>query len=293
MSDHQTGSYYVPAPSGWPILGSVSLFLMLLGAVNWLHKKAVGPYLFLVGALFLAIMMYGWFGAVIKEGRAGKLNDPKIDQSFRQGMLWFIFTEVMFFAVFFGALFYARVLSVPWLGGWGSGKMTHLLLWPDFHATWPLFRTPDPKQFQAPSAVMAAWGLPAINTAVLLASGATITAAHWAVVQENRLRMKVFQAATIILGVAFLMLQAHEYWIAYTQKGLRLTAGIYGTTFFALTGFHAAHVTVGVVMLCVIFYRMFRGDFNQKDHFGFAAVSWYWHFVDVIWLLLFVFVYWL
>jgi cytochrome c oxidase subunit 3 len=240
-------------------------------------------------------MLFGWFGTVIAETRAGLLQDPQVDRSFRWGMVWFIFSEVMFFAAFFGALFYTRVLSVPWLGGTGnhSATLTHLLIWPEFTKSWPLFQTPNPGLFQGPSEVMKAWGIPAINTAVLLTSGLTITVAHWGVLKNRRIQMILAQVVTILLGVAFLCLQAHEYIEAYSDFNLKLSSGIYGTTFFMLTGFHGLHVTIGTIMLIVILWRMLKGDFNSQEHFGFEAVSWYWHFVDVVWLGLFIFVYWL
>lgn len=293
MSSHKKGGYYLPNPSHWPIVGSIALFCFFVGLANWIHGNSIGPYLFFGGILIMLFMMFGWFGTVIREGRAGLLHDPQVDRSFRWGMLWFIFTEVMFFGAFFGALFYTRVLSVPWLGGEGSGVMTHILLWPGFHATWPLYQTPNPSLFVGPKSVMETWGIPAINTSILLTSGVTVTIAHWGIFRNRRWQMILFQFLTILLGISFLSMQAHEYIVAYTQKGLTLGSGIYGSTFFMLTGFHALHVTLGTIMLCVILYRMLRGDFNREDHFGFEAVSWYWHFVDVVWLGLFVFVYWL
>lgn len=293
MSSYEKGTYYLPAPSHWPIVGSIALFCFFFGFANWLHGYIIGPILFFTGIGILLIMLFGWFGTVIRENRAGLLRDKQVDRSFRWGMVWFIFTEVMFFSAFFGALFYARMFSVPWLGGSGTGQMTHLLLWPGFHSTWPLYKTPNPSLFQGPQSVMNTWGIPAINTALLLSSGGTITIAHWGVLKNRHWQMRLFQFFTICLGIAFLSMQAHEYLEAYTEKALKLSAGIYGTTFFMLTGFHALHVTVGTIMLCVILYRMFKRDFNSRNHFGFEAVSWYWHFVDVVWLALFVFVYWL
>lgn len=294
-TDHHSGGYYLPNPSYWPIIGSIAIFCLLVGAANWLHGNIIGPILFFAGAIVLAVMLFGWFGTVISETRAGLLQDPQVDRSFRWGMVWFIFSEVMFFGAFFGALFYTRVLSVPWLSGEGSNAaiMTHMLLWPQFTQSWPLYQTPNPALFAGPREVMSAWGIPAINTAILLTSGVTITIAHWGVLKNRRVQMIIAQLATILLGIAFLCLQAHEYWEAYSLLNLKLSAGIYGTTFFMLTGFHGLHVTIGTIMLIVILWRMLKGDFNSQEHFGFEAASWYWHFVDVIWLILFVFVYWL
>lgn len=287
------GSYYVPEPSHWPIVGSIGLFCTLVGAANWIHGKSYGPYLFLLGAFILVLTMYGWFGTVIKENQAGLYSTEQMDRSFRWGMCWFIFSEVMFFGAFFGALFYAREFSVPWLGGEGAGAMTHLLLWPNFQAAWPLFHTPNPAEFVGPKGIMETWEIPAINTLILLTSSVTITFAHWGVLKNNRSQLIIGQALTVLLGIAFLAMQAHEYGIAYTEKGLKLTSGIYGTTFYMLTGFHAMHVTIGTIMLIVILYRILRRHFTAENHFAFEAASWYWHFVDVVWLTLFIFVYWL
>ncbi len=285
--------YYLPSPSSWPLKGSIALICTLAGAANWIHEEWFGPYLFGFGFLMLIYMIYGWFGMVIRENRAGTLNNSQVDRSFRWGMCWFIFSEVMFFSAFFGALFFVRVISVPTLSGAGSHIISHILLWPSFSAGWPSHANPNPSLFVAPQSVMEAWGIPALNTFILLTSGATITLAHWAILKNHRKTMLLGQLLTILLGISFLFFQAHEYTIAYLEKGLTLGSGIYGTTFFMLTGFHGLHVTIGTIGLCVIFYRMLRHDFNSHNHFAFEAVSWYWHFVDVVWLLLFVFVYWL
>lgn len=272
-----TNRYYLPAPSWWPIVGSVALLTLASGFLLLLQNMQAGPYLMLTGALILAFMLFGWFGAVISESLADKFND-QVDVSYRWGMSWFIFSEVMFFAALFGALFYARHFAVPWLGNTP-------LLWPDYNSTWP---TAGPG-LTTPFTPMAAWGIPAINTLILLSSGATVTWAHWGLKKDNRLQLKVGLIFTILLGVTFLVLQVHEYHSA----DFSLKTGIYGATFYLLTGFHGAHVTLGAIMLSVILGRVLAGHFSEKRHFAFEAVSWYWHFVDVIWLLLFVFVYWL
>jgi len=293
MSDHIKGNYYLPGPSPWPIVASIGLFFIMFGAANWLHDVSFGPYVFGLGFAIVLFMMFGWFGIVIHENQTGLYDNPQLDRSFRWGMCWFIFSEVMFFGAFFGALYYSRDLSVAWLGGEGVGSMTHLLLWPDFVAEWPLLQNPNPAQFVGPQSVMETWELPALNTLILLTSGVTITIAHWAILKNRHVPALVGQGLTILLGVCFLVMQAHEYSIAYLEKGLTLASGIYGTTFFMLTGFHAFHVTLGTIMLIVIFFRIYKRHFNSHNHFAFEAVSWYWHFVDVVWLLLFVLVYWM
>jgi len=280
----QAGGYYLPSPSYWPVTGSVALFLMAFGGVLWMNGVGAGPYVVLAGAAILIYMMFGWFGTVIGESESGKYN-KQVDLSFRWAMSWFIFSEVMFFAAFFGALFYMRVLSVPWLSAADTGS----LLWPGFKAAWPVSGPGISEQFTP----MGAWGIPAINTAILLSSGVTITIAHWALKQNNRAWLNLFMFFTIALGITFLSLQAYEYGHAYHALNLTLATGAYGSTFYMLTGFHGFHVTVGTIMLIVIWIRCLKGHFKPEHHFGFEGVSWYWHFVDVVWLGLFVFVYWL
>ncbi len=207
-------------------------------------------------------------------------------------MCWFIFSEVCFFGAFFGALFYSRYWTVAVLGG-EIHPITHVMLWPDFKAVWPLLSNPNNQLFVGAKEAMGVWGLAAVNTALLLTSGATITWAHWALQLNHRRQLKIGLLLTIILGVLFLLCQSREYYDAYTQMNLSLDAGIYGTTFFMLTGFHGLHVTIGTIMLMVILYRVHKGHFTPERHFAFEGVAWYWHFVDVVWLFLFIFVYWL
>jgi cytochrome c oxidase subunit III len=288
--EHAQGTYYVPHGTHWPILGSIGLTLLLVGTAMYLNGNTdVAPWISVAGAAVIAFMMFGWFGTVINESLAGLYNQ-QVDRSFRQGMAWFIFSEVMFFAAFFGALFYARVLAVPWLGGEGTGLSTNMFLWPDFEASWP---TAGPKELGGPFEIMGAWGIPALNTLILLTSGVTITWAHWALKQNNRKHLILGLFATVALGLIFLGFQAYEYGHAYRDLNLTLASGIYGSTFFMLTGFHGMHVTIGAIMLIVILLRSIRGHFTPHEHFGFEAVAWYWHFVDVVWLGLFIFVYWL
>jgi cytochrome c oxidase subunit 3 len=273
----QTQRYYVPAPSWWPLVGSVALLLMAVGFVILLQKNASGSYVMIAGALILIAMLFGWFGTVIRESVGGLFND-QVDISYRWGMGWFIFSEVMFFGALFFALFYARIFSVPELGDTD-------LLWPNYEGTWPT-DGPGVKEDFAP---MPAWGIPAINTLILLTSGVTVTWAHWGLKNNNRTHLKLGLISTILLGAIFIYLQIHEY----SSATFNFSTGIYGATFYILTGFHGAHVTLGAIMLAVILGRVYAGHFTPERHFAFEAVSWYWHFVDVVWLLLFVFVYWL
>ena len=289
MSEAHAG-YYLPEPSHWPIVGSVGLFATFGGFAMLLNGSGVGSFVMGIGVSIVIFMMFGWFGAVIGESEGGIYN-RQVDVSFRWGMAWFIFTEVMFFGAFFGALFYARVYSVPWLAGEGSGFSTHELLWPKFQAAWPLLQLPDPTHFTVAKEAMAPVWIPAINTAILLSSGATVTWAHWGLKMGNRRQLITGLILTIALGFTFLGFQAHEYWHGYTAMDLKVSSGIYGTTFFMLTGFHGAHVTIGAIMLTVILIRSIKGHFTPTHHFAFEAVAWYWHFVDVVWICLFMFVY--
>jgi cytochrome c oxidase subunit 3 len=284
--------YYVPHGSPWPIYGAVSMFVLMVGAActlnAWLPAWSLLP-----GFLLLISMFVFWFGTVIGENEHGVYN-MAVDRSFRLGMMWFIMSEVMFFAAFFGALFYARELAVPWLSGHGVKVFNNILLWKDYGGSWP---TNGPATL-GPRAdgtfeTIPALGLPLLNTAILLSSSVTVTIAHHALIAGHRWRLKFFLALTFLLGFTFVYLQATEYHEAYTEFGLRLQTGIYGSTFFMLTGFHGFHVTLGAIMLTVIWVRVMKGQLTPQRHFAFEAVAWYWHFVDVVWLGLFTFVYWL
>jgi cytochrome c oxidase subunit 3 len=283
VANTQSTGYYFAPPSKWPVVGSTALLFLAVSGVLLFNGYHVGWISFAIGFLILLYMLFGWFGTVIHESEGGFFN-RQVDMSFRWAMSWFIFSEVMFFAAFFGALWYARQYSIPWLG-----DLDNKNLWPDFAAHWPTAGPYRPAEFTA----MEAWGIPAINTLLLLSSGVTVTWAHWALKKGDRRNLIFGLALTIILGLTFLMLQGFEYFHAYSELNLKLSTGVFGSTFFLLTGFHGFHVTLGVTMLTVILFRSEAGHFTPDHHFGFEAVSWYWHFVDVVWLLLFVFVYWL
>jgi cytochrome c oxidase subunit 3 len=289
MAQTQTQGYYVPHGSNWPILGAIGLFLLMFGFASALNGHGFGPVIAWTGVAVVLVMIVGWFGTVIGESES-QIYNRQVDRSFRMGMTWFIISEVMFFAGFFGALFYARQMVVPWLGGESNNFFTNLLLHPGFEATWP---TNGPGNVGGAFEAMPPLGLPAINTAILLTSGVTITIAHHALKDGKRGLLSLGLFATFALGFLFVGLQAYEYYHAYHEMNLTLGTGIYGSTFFMLTGFHGAHVTLGAIMLVVIFARSLKGHFTPTHHFGFEAVAWYWHFVDVVWLGLYIFVYWL
>jgi cytochrome c oxidase subunit III len=289
-TDHGTADkYYIPHGSPWPIFGSVALFVLMGGASLLLNDSSLGIYVFPLGLILLVTMFYLWFGTVIAESE-GRLYNAAVDRSFRMGMMWFIFSEVMFFAAFFGALFYARTYSVAWLGGDGVKLSTNLTLWKEFEAAWP---TNGPAKVGGEFETIPAFGIPFLNTMILLTSGVTVTIAHHAIKAGNRTILTTFLALTFLLGFFFVFMQANEYMEAYRELNLTLGSGIYGSTFFMLTGFHGFHVTMGAIMLSVIWFRCLKGHFTPTHHFAFEGVAWYWHFVDVVWLGLFIFVYWL
>ena len=287
MSD--SNSYYVPHETKWPFLNTVALVVLFIGLANYLNGYNSGMSIMATGLVLLLIITYGWFSDVVSESEAGTYN-AQVDFSFRWGMVWFIFSEVMFFAAFFGALYYARELSLPWLGGVGSKVSTNIVLWPQFENVWP---SNGPTNLGGDFILMKAGGIPAINTLLLLTSGLTVTWAHHGLKEQNRNKLIYGLLLTVLLGFIFVGFQAYEYMHAYSDLNLKMTSGIYGSTFYMLTGFHGFHVTLGAIMLTVIMFRCMKGHFSGDNHFGFEAVAWYWHFVDVVWLGLFVFVYWL
>ncbi len=278
--------YFVPAPSKWPAVGSIAMILTLFGAVGTINGQAHGSWTLPAGFVVLIYMFFGWFGTVIAESESGQYNS-RVDASFRWSMSWFIFSEVMFFAAFFGALFYARVISMPWLGDLDHKSF----LWPDFLAQWG--KGSGPAGLIEEYKTMGPFWIPTINTALLLTSGVTLTIAHHALRENHRGKLNFWLAATILLGFIFVGFQAYEYIHAYRDLNLKLTSGIFGSTFFMLTGFHGFHVCVGAIMLTVILARCVRGHFKPNHHFAFEAAAWYWHFVDVVWLGLYILVYWL
>jgi cytochrome c oxidase subunit 3 len=285
-----TPYYFVPAPSRHPATAALGLFFVILGAGQWVNGHTWGAYSLLAGLVIWLATLFFWFKEAIGESEGGQYSQ-RIDISFRWSMSWFIFSEVMFFAAFFGALFWARVYSVPSLG-----SLENQLLWPDFKAIWPSVAagaTASPAGTVAPFSTMGPWPIPTLNTAILLTSGATLTIAHHALIAAHRSKAVFWMWITVLLGITFLGFQAYEYIHAYHELGLKLTSGIYGSTFFMLTGFHGFHVLIGMLMLLFITLRLAKGHFTPTRHFGFEGAAWYWHFVDVVWLGLYIVVYWL
>lgn len=282
--------YYLPHSSRWSFTATLGLFGGMFGGANLLNgNDTVGLPVFAIGIALLLFSIVSWWGTVIRESESGQYHAME-DRSFRWGMVFFILSEVCFFGAFFGALFFSRVFALPWLSGATNNLFTNVLIWPGFHYSWP---SNGPGALGGTFQGMDAGGIAAVNTAMLLTSSVTVTIAHWGLKNGHRGIVKVFLALTFLLGFAFVASQAHEYIHAYQAQHMTLGSGIYGTTFFVLTGFHGTHVTIGAIALLVIWIRVMRGHFDEHHHFGFEAVAWYWHFVDVVWLGLYLFVYWL
>jgi cytochrome c oxidase subunit 3 len=271
-------------------MAAAGLFFVILGAGQWINGADWGKYSLLFGFALWAFTLQRWFRDAISESEGG-LYSPRIDVSFRWSMSWFIYSEVMFFGAFFGALYWARLHALPNLG-----SLENALLWPDFKAIWPSAAqgvTGSPAGIVEPFKTMGPWPIPTINTILLLTSGVTLTIAHHALIANHRARAIGFMWLTVVLGATFLGFQAYEYIHAYADLNLKLSSGIYGSTFFMLTGFHGFHVFVGMLMLLFITLRLMKGHFTPQHHFGFEGAAWYWHFVDVVWLGLYIVVYWL
>ena len=285
-----TPYYFVPGPSRHPVMAAIGLFFVILGAGQWVNGSGWGAYSVAFGLVWWAVVLFQWFRDAVTESNTG-LYGHKIDLSFRWSMSWFIFSEVMFFGAFFAALWWARAHALPALG-----SLENSLLWPDFKALWPSVAagaTASPAGIIEPFTTMGPFWLPTINTALLLTSGVTLTIAHHALRENNRSKTIAYMWMTVVLGLVFLFVQGYEYTHAYSDLNLKLNSGIFGSTFYLLTGFHGFHVFVGMLMLLFITIRLMKGDFTADKHFGFEGAAWYWHFVDVVWLGLYVLVYWL
>ena len=285
-----TPYYYIPSPSRHPVMAAIGLFFVILGAAQWINGASWGAYALAFGMLWWLSVLYQWFHQAVTESENG-LYGHKVDMSYRWSMSWFIFSEVMFFGAFFTALWWARSHSVPTLGG-----LENALLWPDFKAIWPTLSvgaTASPANIVEPFSTVGPFWLPTINTALLLSSGVTLTIAHHALRAGQRAKTVGFMWVTVLLGLIFLLVQGYEYSHLYNDLNMKLTSGVYGSTFYLLTGFHGLHVFIGVLMLLFVTLRLQSGHFTPERHFGFEGAAWYWHFVDVVWLGLYVLVYWL
>ncbi len=283
-------TYFVPEPSRHPVAAAFGLLLVVMGAGPWINGESWGKYVFAVGMIWFLSVLFQWFKQAIGESERGSYGG-QIDMAFRWSMGWFIFSEVMFFGAFFSALWWIRVHALPSLG-----DVENTLIWPDFKAIWPSLSHPataSPAGIVESFVAQGPFWLPTINTALLLSSGVTLTIAHHALIAGNRSKTLMFMWCTVLLGLTFLFVQGYEYHHAYEVLNLKLSSGVYGSTFFMLTGFHGFHVFIGMLMLLFVSLRLKKGHFTPERHFGFEGAAWYWHFVDVVWLGLYVTVYWL
>jgi cytochrome c oxidase subunit 3 len=243
------------------VLAALGLFFVILGAGQWVNGADWGKYSLLAGMVIWLTVLFQWFSEAVSESEGGQYG-RKIDLSFRWSMSWFIFSEVMFFGAFFTALWWARAHSVPELG-----SLDQQLLWPDFKAVWPSLAagaTASPAGIVEPFTTMTPFWLPTINTALLLSSGVTLTIAHHALVAGQRSKTILFMWMTVLLGIVFLFVQGYEYYHAYHEMNLTLASGVYGSTFFMLTGFHGFHVFIGMLMLLFITLRLQKGHFTPS-----------------------------
>jgi len=264
MAGAKNHDYHILPPDIWPIVGAFSALTMTSGMVFFMHKMPGGGTIALTGLLGVALTMFSWWGKVIKEAHEGH-HTPVVQLHQRYGMILFIASEVMFFVGWFWAFFdfslFPSKIAVDVIGG-----------------QWP------PKAIEA---VMNAFDLPLLNTLILLCSGTTLTWAHHALIHGNRADLKRGLWATVLLGLMFSSIQAYEYAHAPFAFG----KNTYGSVFYMATGFHGFHVIIGTIFLTVCLVRAYQGEFTPRQHFGFEAAAWYWHFVDVVWLFLFVAIY--
>jgi len=273
MAATKNHDYHILPPDQWPLIGAFSALALTGGGVMWMHDNPYGKFVFLLGLLGVLVTMFSWWGNVVREGKAGD-HTPVVQLHLRYGMILFIASEVMFFVAWFWAFFSAALFPPPLEVVEGAAS---LVTDGSVVAQWP------PKGIE----VLDPFGYPLLNTFILLCSGTTITWAHHALIHGDREGLKRGLWCTILLGLLFTSIQAYEYIHApFDFKG-----NIYGATFFMATGFHGAHVIIGTIFLTVCLVRAYKDDFTPKQHFGFEAAAWYWHFVDVVWLFLFVSIY--
>jgi cytochrome c oxidase subunit 3 len=291
--------YHLVDPSPWPVLSSIGTLAMAIGLIVWMRSLGggdglfglKGPTLFFLGFASVAVCAYLWWRDCVIEAHKGD-HTPVVRLHLRYGMIMFIASEVMFFIAWFwayfdAALFPAGIFNLPVTMPDGSvvpsaKSVIGLVDRNDLTGGhWP------PKPSEHFKATFNPWGLPLLNTLVLLLSGCTVTWAHHALLQNDRASLIWGLSLTVLLGMLFTALQAYEY----GHAAFHFAGHIYGSTFFMATGFHGAHVIIGTIFLFVCLIRAVRGHFTPKQHFGFEAAAWYWHFVDVVWLFLFAAIY--
>ncbi len=268
MAASKNHDYHLVEPDPWPLIGSMAALALTGGGVMWLHDNPYGKFIFALGLVGVLVTMFNWWSNTVREAHEGH-HTPVVQLHLRYGMILFIASEVMFFLAWFWAFFSAALFpsAVDAVG-----------------AQWPPQGTE----------VLDPFGWPLLNTLILLCSGTTVTWAHHALIHGDREGLKKGLWCTILLGLLFTGIQAYEYIHApfsFSRLNEELPGNIYGSTFFMATGFHGAHVIIGTIFLIVCLARAYKGDFTPKQHFGFEAAAWYWHFVDVVWLFLFVSIY--
>jgi cytochrome c oxidase subunit 3 len=261
--------YHLVDPSPWPAVGSVSAFILAVGAVTWMHHSfPAAPYIFAAGAIGVLYTMIAWWTDVVNEAERGGYHTPVVQISHRYGMILFIASEVMFFVAWFWAYFSTALFPTDVHQVMRADVLGHV---------WP------PKGIET----FSPWHLPLLNTLILLTSGTTVTWAHHALLHDDRKGLVWGLVLTILLGLTFTGVQAYEY----MHAPFHYAGHIYGATFFMATGFHGAHVIIGSIFLIVCLIRAMAGQFTPKQHLGFEFAAWYWHFVDVVWLFLFACIY--
>ena len=273
MAATKNHDYHILPPDQWPLIGAFSALALTGGGVMWMHDNPYGKFVFLLGLLGVLVTMFSWWSNVIREAHEGH-HTPVVQLHLRYGMILFIASEVMFFVAWFWAFFSAALFPAPVEMVDGT---VQAISDASVAATFPMHGIE----------VLDPFGFPLLNTFILLCSGTTVTWAHHALIHGDREGLKKGLWCTVLLGLLFTSIQAYEY--IHAPFGFK--GSIYGATFFMATGFHGAHVIIGTIFLIVCLVRANKGHFTPKQHFGFEAAAWYWHFVDVVWLFLFVSIY--
>lgn len=259
--NNQRHSFHLVDPSPWPLIASFSALMLTVGATMYMHGYIGGGILMQSGFCMILFMMFCWWRDIIREGTFEGQHTKSVQTGLRMGVLLFIVSEIMFFFAFFWAFFHSSFNPNLAIGG----------VWPPAYIT-----TLDP------------WQIPLLNTCLLLSSGASVTWAHHAIVGGSKFQASIALIITVILAVIFTGLQGFEY----ATAPFTISDGVYGSCFYLATGFHGFHVIIGTLFLMVCFFRLYLNHFTREHHFGFEAAAWYWHFVDVVWLFLFITVYW-
>jgi cytochrome c oxidase subunit 3 len=290
--DHKHGTYYVPEHSSRPITTAIGLFFLGLGSILLTENPSAGIVLFIIGVLITGLTLIFWFRDVILENRRG-LHDAQMDRTYRWGMFWYLISQAALVLTFFGAVFFARLIIIPGLGGHidDAFKVTHLLLWPDFTSHWPLANNPDPSSFEGPSEIMTIWGWPLVNLLLVVLNVLFVISAQKAVKKNlHRLVTKNMMAVTL-LGATFLGLHIYSLYEAIFDYGISLDSGIYGSTFVMINVLIILNVFITLLVMIFLLPRCIKGEFGAKHHFAIDAIAWLWYFIAAMWFLSFLFLY--